>query len=107
MPVKFKNKPATAAISEEIKDKGVTIAEEKSEEVVEVPAEVTKPAATRAQLCEVAMEASYTHNLGDYKSARVGVYLMIPCRPSEIDQVYDYIESWVDKRMGDLKSNFE
>lgn len=105
MPVKIK-KP-TATVSKETKSKGVTIAEEKHEEVVPVPETVTAPKPTREQLCEVGLEASYTHNLGDYKSARVGVSLMIPCKHGEIDKVYDYAEKWVDKRMTELRSAFE
>jgi hypothetical protein len=47
----------------------------------------------------VGYEAGYTHNLGNYQSARVGIFLELPCQHAEIDAVCDWAEEWVNKRM--------
>ena len=56
--------------------------------------------------CQVGFEASYTHNLGDFKSCKVGISLLVPCRHDEVDTVFVYSEKWVEtrlqKQIGDL-----
>lgn len=51
------------------------------------------------QPCVVGMEASYTHNLGNYQSARVAVTLQVPCPHDEIDQVFEFAKTWVNDRL--------
>jgi len=49
--------------------------------------------------CTVGYAAGYTHNLGNYQSARIDVWVSIPCPHGEIDEVYKQAEAWVDERM--------
>ncbi|MGK9084951.1 hypothetical protein KXR64_16625 [Brucella intermedia] len=98
MALKLTKKQTTATTTVENKDKGKTISEETSQESVHVPEEVT-PSVASGEQCRVGFEASYTHNLGDYKSTRIGISLSIPCSHEEIDQVADYAEEWVDARL--------
>lgn len=49
--------------------------------------------------CSVGFEAGYTHGLPNYSSARIGISLTIPCKPGEIDQVYEVAKAWVDERL--------
>ena len=53
--------------------------------------------------CEVKVGASYTHNLGNYQSARVEVSLMIPCKHEEINDIYTTAEEWVNGKMNELR----
>ena len=50
-------------------------------------------------MCEVGYNSSYTHNLGNFKSVKIGVSLSIQCPPDEINDVYDFTKSWVDERL--------
>ena len=91
-------KPGTATVTKEIKDKGTVVSEDQEQEQVEG---VT--AATSIEpMCEVGMEMSYTHNLGNYQSARVQVSLKVPCAHAEIDEAYDYAKSWVEGKLNTL-----
>ena len=99
MPLKL-TKKATATVTKEQKDKGKVVAEEVVEETVDLPKETKlAEAAPLKPYCEVGVEASYTHNLGDYKSARVAVSLKVPCLHPEIDGVFDYAKQWVDGKL--------
>lgn len=98
MALKIKSKPATATVSKQISDKKTVISEDTSHEEVETPA---SPSPTEQQ-CEVGVEMSYTHNLGNYQSARVQVSLKVPCVHAEIDEVYDYAKGWVETRLEGL-----
>jgi hypothetical protein len=92
-------KPAKATVTQQDKVKGQVISEDIKAEKVEQPganAPVSEP------MCEVGLETSYTHNLGDYKSARVSVSLKVPCLHAEIDDVYEYAQKWVESRMNKL-----
>lgn len=101
MALKISKKPATATIVETQKDKGKVVSENHVQEKVEVSEETTSGTAA-GPLCEIGFESSYTHNLGDFKSARVGVSISIPCEFGEVDQVADYAEEWVNTRMEKL-----
>ena len=57
--------------------------------------------------CEVGFDAGYTHNLGNYQSAKVGVSLKIDCAHNEIDEVYDYAMEWVNDKMAKLREELE
>lgn len=98
MALKIKSKPATATVSKQVSDKKTVISEDTKQEEVETPAD---PAPTEQQ-CEVGVEMSYTHNLGNYQSARVQVSLKVPCVHAEIDEVYDYAKGWVETRLEGL-----
>ncbi|QXN72668.1 hypothetical protein RCZAHN_59 [Rhodobacter phage RcZahn] len=102
MPLKISTKkatPAKATVSTELKESGKVVAENSHEET---PNLGVKPNISGEQWCAVGFEASYTHNLGNYQSARVQVSLSIPCPHSEIDDVYDMAKSWVDARVQKL-----
>lgn len=98
MALKIKSKPATATVSKQVSDKKTVISEDTAQEEVETPA---SPSPTEQQ-CEVGVEMSYTHNLGNYQSARVQVSLKVPCVHAEIDEVYDYAKGWVETRLEGL-----
>ena len=49
--------------------------------------------------CEIGFEASYTHNMGNFESCRLGVSIKIPCLHAEIDEAFDYGKQWVDARL--------
>lgn len=98
MALKIK-KPAKAVVTQQELVKGEVVAEDMQQEVVQQPG-AGKPVAEH--VCEVGVESSYTHNLGNYKSARVQVSLKVPCLHGEIDDVYDYAEKWVETRMTKL-----
>mgnify|MGYP001037429003 CR=1 FL=1 len=95
MALKIAKKPATATITKQVKDKGTVMSEESSQEVVEG---VSEEAAT-GPFCEVGVDMSYTHNLGNYQSAKVGVSLKVPCQHSEIDDAFAYAKEWVDTKL--------
>lgn len=96
MALKIAKKPATATISKQVKDKGTVISEDVKEETVEIP---TEDGPSSDPFCEVGVDMSYTHNLGNYQSAKVGVSIKVPCRHGEIDEVFDYSKTWVNSKM--------
>lgn len=101
-----KTKPVTATVSSQMKDHGKIVAESVTQNEVEVPAGLTEAlnpsTAQGAAFCEVEVDASYTHNLGNYKSAKMGVALRVPCKHVEVDGVYDWTKAWIEKRISDL-----
>lgn len=97
MALKLAKKTGTALVSKETKDKGTVLAEETDEQVVETPS-----AGGDGPWCEVGVEMSYTHNLGNYQSARVGVSIRLPCKYHEINAVYDYAKEWADGKLQSL-----
>lgn len=100
MALKFKkNPPPQAETKVETKNKGVVLSEKNDTEKVDVPETVASPAPSAEPYCEVGFDASYTMNLGDYNSTRVSVSLKIPCRHSEIDDVFTYANEWVNGKM--------
>lgn len=98
MPLKIskKNTQPKAEISKELKESGNTVGEETTEETPNLKVGENK---LGDPWCTVGFEAGYTHNLGNYQSARVAVMLSVPCPHSEIDEVYDMAQSWVNERM--------
>jgi hypothetical protein len=100
MALTFKKKIAPAPkaeIKKEILEKGKVVNEETSQETPEV--EAATPKTTDKPWCEVGFEASYTHNLGNYQSARVQVSIKMPCEHAEIDPIYEVCKTWVNERM--------
>ena len=51
------------------------------------------------KFAEVGFAAGFTKNLGNYSAARVDISLKLPCEPTEIDEAYEYAESWVTQRL--------
>lgn len=97
MALKLTKKAGTATINKEVKDKGTTISEDMKNEQVETPSK-----GNEGPWCEVGVEMSYTHNLGNYCSARVQVSLRLPCKHEEIDEVYEYAKEWTDNKLQGL-----
>lgn len=103
MAIKIQTKKPTATVTSEIKDTGKVVSEDSKTETVDVGTATSfdKP------WCEVGVDASYTHNLGNYQSARVGVHLMIPCKHEELDEVYAIAESWVNDKLSKMMSELQ
>ena len=99
-------KTVTETQTYQMKDHGKIVAESVTQNEVEVPAGLTEAlnpsTAQGAAFCEVEVDASYTHNLGNYKSAKMGVALRVPCKHVEVDGVYDWTKAWIEKRISDL-----
>jgi hypothetical protein len=96
MGVKLTKKAAPVAqVSTELKNNGKVMAENHSQETPPWEGE----AASEDPWCQVAFGASFTKNMGNHESLKVGVDLTIPCRHCEIDEVFEYAKKWVDERM--------
>jgi len=52
--------------------------------------------------CLVGVSLSYTKNLGNYESMKMGVSLQVPCALEEVDHTYKHASSWVDTKLSDL-----
>jgi hypothetical protein len=98
MALKFKPKPIATVTVEHVANKVVT-SKDTTNEAVDIPGELC----VGAPACEVGLSAAYTHGLPNFSSVRMGVSLKIGCAHGEIDGVYEYVETWIDKRMGALK----
>ena len=99
MALKISSKKAPtpkATVSTGLKESGKPVADDQHEETPDLGTKLNKHG---DQWCSVGFEASYTHNLGNYQSAKVAVSLTVPCPHGEIDDVYDLAKSWVDSRM--------
>ena len=103
MALNIKPKGSASVAVAHVANKVIT-SESTTSEKVELPAELVE-AQSLTPLCEVGLEAAYTHGLPNYSSVRMGVSLKIGCQHSEIDAVYAYAESWIDARMGKLKDD--
>lgn len=107
MALTITKKPAKAVTTEQTKNKGEIIAEDVKEETVELPAELAASEGSVGPWCEVGVDMSYTHNLGNYQSARVGVMLKVPCLHGEVDDVYSFAKEWVDQRMQSMMEDLQ
>lgn len=96
MALKLTKKAGIATMTKQMKDHGQVISDETQEEKVDTPA---NNAPSQDPWCEVGVDMSYTHNLGNYQSAKVGVSLRLPAQVAEIDQVFDYAKEWVDTKL--------
>lgn len=97
MPIKITTKPK-AQINVAHINKGQVTDEHSTEEEVGVEINKTGPLAT------VGMETSVTINTGNYNSVKVGIVLHVPCEISEIEQVYEFIEGWINTKMTEATS---
>jgi len=98
MAITFKKPSGQAVTSKELKNKGESVLEETITEPIEVAPSNPEP----DTLCEVGFETSFTKNLGNYQSLKVGVQIKIPCIHGEINQVFDYATNWADAKMQKL-----
>ena len=48
---------------------------------------------------EVGFTAGFTKNMGNFNSARVDITIRLPCQTDEIDEAYEFAESWVTTRL--------
>jgi hypothetical protein len=99
-------KSPVATISKELKQGKNTVAENVTSETVKMePGMAAHPSKIQLEMpyCTVGVEASYTHNLGNYQSARIGVSLTVPCTHGEINEIYKFAQAWVDERMSELQ----
>lgn len=112
MSLSLKNKTvllkpkAKAETSVTHKQGGKTVAEDSFSENVDPPA-VEVPSNGQMPWCEVGVEMSYTKNLGNFNSARVGVSLKVPCQAPEVEDMFKFAEGWVNERMEQLVSGLE
>lgn len=90
-------------VSTELKESGVTKEEthidNDPDDVQSVMAKGVPQVDPGKPWCTVGYGTGYTHNLGNYQSARVDVWITIPCPHGEIDEVYKTAEEWVDERI--------
>jgi len=104
MGLKLTKKTATATEGVTVSDKKNVISEETNETSVALPPEAAAANGEEGPYCEVGFEASFTHNLGNYQSARVAVSLKVPCLHGELDQIFEFAEDWVNKKMEKINS---
>jgi hypothetical protein len=94
--IQIKKKTADAQVTV----KHSTGASVPQEEKVDIPEDIQVLESTSAQvLAEVGMSAGFTKNLGDFNSARIDVHLKMPCRVSDIDSAFVFVNEWVDSRI--------
>jgi len=101
MPIKMSKKNGQATTTKEHKASGKVIASDTETETVASP---ENSGAEADRWAEVGVEASYTHNMGNYESCRVGVVLKIPCAVDEINEVFEYASEWIDEKMQKLNA---
>lgn len=95
MVVKIVKPTGKALLEKKTSKKGQTVSEQTTEEEVASP----KSEPIEASPCMVECSMSYTHNLGDYNSLKMGVRLSIPAKHDEINDVYDFAKEWVEERL--------
>ena len=118
MALKLKTPVGTATTTKAMVDgkAKVNIAEEStSEQVVKPEPEPTddqvQAMALEAQAlepwCEIQVDASYTKNLGNYQSAKIGVSLKMPARVAELDETFNFTRDWVNGKLESLVADLE
>lgn len=104
MALTIKTKAAKATVQKQLKNKGEVIAETGQAEDVELPEQFAAKEGSHGPFCEVGVDMGYTHNLGNFQSARVDVSLKVPCLHHEVDDVFNYAKTWVNNRMEEMIS---
>ena len=110
MALKLKKPVGTATTTQAMVDgkAKTTIAEEsKQEQVVKPEPEASEDQVGQMALeaqelepwCEVQVDASYTKNLGNYQSAKIGVSLKMPARVAELDETFVFTRDWVNGKL--------
>lgn len=65
---------------------------EGDEDVIAVHRFETEPAT-------VSVDYALTMNLGNFESAKISVSVQVPCYREEIDDAYQFAQSWVEERV--------
>jgi hypothetical protein len=94
-------KAGQATVTKDHKKQGQTIAQELAQE------EVGEPKVLEGPTCNVGVDASFTKNMGNYESLRLGVSIHLPCYHHEIDEVFDFGKEWVNAKMETLLAELE
>lgn len=109
MSITITKKVAKATETKQLKNKNEIILDDTKEENIEIPdfvkSEQNGSVGDAGPWCEVGLEASFTKNLGNFQSQRVGVSLKVPCLIGEIDEVFKFTEGWVDEKMEALTAD--
>jgi hypothetical protein len=50
-------------------------------------------------LATVGIKAGCTVSIQPYESARIDVSLFYPCKPEKVDETYEEVKNWVDRRL--------
>jgi hypothetical protein len=102
MAVKLVTKKAgLAVVGQEHKKQGQTIAQDVQQE------EVGEAKTLEGPTCNVGVDASFTKNLGNYESLRLGCSLHMPCYHHEIDEVFEVCKAWVNAKMEAMIADIE
>ena len=102
MTLKFKKPiPKETTVATQI-EKGQVLSEETKQADVPAAEHMSASQGSADPWCEVGVEMSYTHNLGDYRSVRCQVTLKVPCLAPEIDEAFVDASKWVEARMDEL-----
>lgn len=107
MGLKLTKKAAAATTTTEVKTKGEVVSEDSKELPVEAPPHLSAVIGSAEPMCEVGVDMSYTHNLGNYTSAKVGVSIKVPCTHAEVDEVYTFAKTWTDKKLNELVTELQ
>jgi hypothetical protein len=89
----------SATVTKDNIHKGTIVDTEQTQQKVVVPPSSAQATSDAQALCRITVDASYTHNLGNYNSTRIGVSLSVPCAADEIDEVYEFVEGWCNTKM--------
>ncbi len=90
MAVKIKNTATAGKGGVKVTDKKTGT--EKLEEV-ETPVDIIQ------NVANVGVSASYTKNLGNYESAKIEVWLNVPCEAGSEEEAFTYVKNWVDAKL--------
>ena len=101
MSVTVKKAVGKATVSKSVSDnKSKTpITDESKDEDVQLVSPSGQAKLVPEPTCEVGVDASYTKNLGNFQSAKVGVSLRVPCAHGDIDDVFAYAKDWVNNKL--------
>lgn len=58
-------------------------------------------------MCNVGISGGFTRNIGNYNSVKIQVSLHIPCAEDDIESTFDYIQDWVDEKMGSIWDEYD
>jgi hypothetical protein len=83
---------AKATIKTEYKEGGKLMKEDTKDEYLPTPMKEGNPA-------YLSIMGSLTKNLGNYEAAKVSVSITYPCDPNDINESYDKLKNWLDKRL--------
>jgi hypothetical protein len=103
MPVTLPKKtgapvPAASAGMTTTNKKGGEVASQ-VEEQLEPPAQSFEPNMDGTPWCTVGFKAGYTKNMQNYESAKIEVWISIPCPHSEVETVYLSAQKFVDDKL--------